>query len=249
MNNRDPRGRPEVTAIPLDADQAGYFTGSAEEAALERGRFLMRVYGHLLGAILAFVAIEVYFFKTGLAWTLTNALLGVNWLLVLGGFMVAGWLARGLAARADSAAMQYLGLGLYVVAQAVIFAPLLYIAESYTGGGVIGSAALLTLLAFVGLTLIAWQTRRDFTFLGGLLRWAGVLALLAIGGGVLFGWELGMWFSVLMIGVAGGAILYDTSNIMNHWPGDRHVGAALELFASVALMFWYILRLFMGNRR
>ena len=31
---------------------------------------------------------------------------------------------------------------------------------------------------------------------------------------------------------------------------DQHVGAALELFASVALLFWYVLRLLMSlNRR
>ena len=145
--------------------------------------------------------------------------------------------------------MQYLGLGLYVVAQAIIFTPLLYVAENYTGGGVIQSAAILTVLGFVGLTAVAIQTRKDFSFLGGMLRWAGILALVAIAGGVFFGWELGMWFSLLMVGLAGASILHDTSNIIRHWPYDRHVAAALELFASVALMFWYILRLLMGSRR
>ena len=135
-----------------------------------------------------------------------------------------------------------------MAAQAVIFVPLLYMAEYYVGGGVIASAAGLTLLGFVGLTLIVFQTRKDFSFLGGILRWAGILALVAIAGGVFFGWELGTWFSVGMIALAGGAILYDTSNIMRYWPNDRYVGAALELFASVALMFWYILRLLMSRR-
>jgi hypothetical protein len=51
-----------------------------------------------------------------------------------------------------------------------------------------------------------------------------------------------------MIGFAGAAILYDTSNVLHHYPEDRYVGAALQLFASVALMFWYVLRLFMGSR-
>ncbi len=61
---------------------------------------------------------------------------------------------------------------------------------------------------------------------------------------MLFGFNLGTWFSVAMVGLAGGAILYDTSNILRHFPEDRYVGAALELFASVALMFWYVLRIF-----
>jgi uncharacterized protein len=221
---------------------------SPEQAATQRGVFLMRVYGHLIGAIALFTLIEVYFFKSGLADTISRALLGVNWLLVMGGFMVAGWLARGMAAKAGGLGTQYFGLGLYVLAQAIIFAPLLYIANHYAGGGVIQSAAVITLLGFVGLTAIVFQTRKDFSFLGSMLRFGGVMALVAIVGAVLFGFELGTWFSVGMIALAGAAILHDTSNILRYWPNDRYVGASLELFASVALMFWYVLRLLMSRR-
>jgi len=249
MNRKyDNRRSEEAIAIPIEEAHRAAAHG-IERAAEDRGAFLGRVYAHLLGAILAFVGVEVFFFKTGLALTLSKALLGVNWMLVLGGFMVCGWMARGPASRAASPGAQYAGLGLYVLAQAVIFAPMLYIAESYADGGVIRSAAILTVLAFVGLTLIVLQTGKDFTFMGGMLRWGGIVALIAIGGGVFFGWALGTWFSVAMIGLAGAAILYDTSKIVSDWPGDRHVAAALELFASVALLFWYILRLLMGSRR
>jgi FtsH-binding integral membrane protein len=234
MAENIPHRSPEETLAAMDA-RAG--------AATERGIFIMRVYGHLLAAIAGFVLIEVFLFKSGYAQSIATRLFGVNWLLVLGGFMVAGWLARGLASRAEGLGTQYLGLALYVVANSIIFVPLLYVAEYQAGGGVIASAAVLTVIAFVGLTLIVFQTRKDFSFLGGILRWAFIVALVAIAGGVLFGWHLGTWFSVAMIALAGGAILYDTSNILRYWPNDRYVGAALELFASVALMFWYILRL------
>ena len=221
---------------------------SPEQAATKRGAFIMRVYGHLMAAIALFTIIEVYLFKTGLALKITEALLGVSWLLVMGGFMVSGWLARGMAAKSESIGVQYFGLGLYVLAQSIIFAPLLYMAEHYAGNGVIQSAAIITLLGFVGLTAIVFQTRKDFSFLGGLLRWGGVMALVAIVGAIIFGFELGTWFSVGMIALAGGAILHDTSNILRYWPNDRYVGASLELFASVALMFWYVLRLLMSRR-
>ncbi len=244
-SNQDPH-RPEARAMAASFDemrQAGV-AASAEE----RGLFIVRVYGHLLAAIAAFTLFEVYLFKSGQAEAIARALMGVNWLLVLGGFMVAGWLARGLAARAGGIGMQYAGLALYVVAQGIIFVPMLYIAEYYSGGGVIRSAAILTMLGFVGLTLVVFQTRKDFSFLGGLLRWGGILAVLAIVGGVFFGLELGTWFSLAMVALAGGAVLHDTSNIIRYWPNDRYVGASLELFASVALMFWYILRLLMSRR-
>jgi len=218
------------------------------EASIDRTGFLLRVYGHLLGAIAVFVLLEVWLFRSGRAEDLARALVGVNWMLVLGGFMLAGWLARGLALRAAGLGTQYLGLALYVVANAIIFTPLIYFADQYAGGGVLGSAAVLTLLGFTGLTLIVLQTRRDFSFLAGLLRWGGLLALGAIAGAVFLHWELGAWFSLAMIGLAGAAILHDTQKIVDAWPEDRYVGAALELFASVALMFWYVLRLLSSRR-
>jgi uncharacterized protein len=148
----------------------------------------------------------------------------------------------------QSVATQYAALGGFVLAEAIIFVPLLVIAENVAPGA-IPSAGLVTMLGFAGLTAVAFTTRKDFSFLGGLLRWGGIVALVAIVAGVIFGFELGTWFSVAMIGFAGAAILYDTSNVMHHFPEDRHVGAALQLFASVALMFWYVLRLFMSLRR
>jgi len=212
-----------------------------------RASFIVKTYNHLLLAIVAFVLIEVFFFTSGLAETMAQAMLGTSWLLVLGGFMVASWLATRAAHTAKSKPAQYAALFGFVLAEAIIFVPLLYMAQHYSKGGVIESAALVTLLGFGGLTAIVFVTRKDFSFLGGLLKWAGILALVAIVAAVLFGFNLGTWFSVGMVGLAGAAILYDTSNVLHHYPEDRYVAASLELFASVALMFWYVLRLFMGR--
>jgi hypothetical protein len=152
-----------------------------------------------------------------------------------------------VASSSESLGAQYAALAGFVVAEAIIFVPLLYMANQ-VAPGVITSAALVTLLGFGGLTAVAFTTRKDFSFLGGILRWAMILALVAIVSAVLFGFSLGTWFSVAMVGVAGAAILYDTSNVLNRYPEDRYVAGALQLFASVALMFWYVLRIFMGSR-
>lgn len=213
-----------------------------------RGEFLARTYTHLLGAIALFLAIEVALFQSGLAPVIAQAMLGVNWLLVLGAFVIVSWLASSTAASATSLPAQYAALIAFVGAEAIIFVPMLYIANAVAPGA-IESAGLLTAIGFAGLTGIAFATRKDFSFLGGLLRWAFVVALLAIVGAVLFGFQLGTWFSVAMVGLAGAAILHDTSNVMLRFPEDRYVAAALQLFASVALLFWYLLRIFMGNRR
>jgi uncharacterized protein len=212
-----------------------------------RARFITRTYNHLFGAILAFAAIEYLLFSSGLAYPLAKAMMGTSWLLVLGGFMVASWLATRAAHQSKSKGAQYAALGGYVLAEAIIFVPLLAVAEMYAPGA-IPSAGLVTMLGFAGLTAVAFTTRKDFSFLGGLLRWAGIVAIVAIVAGVVFGFELGTWFSVGMVGLAGAAILYDTSNVIHHYPEDRYVAASLQLFASVALMFWYVLRIFLSRR-
>jgi FtsH-binding integral membrane protein len=212
-----------------------------------RGRFVSRTYAHLFGAILAFTLIEVMLFKLGFAEPIARAMLGTSWLIVLGGFVLVSWLARGIAHKAESQAAQYGALALYVVGQSIIFVPLLYIADVYAPGA-IASAAMVTFIGFASLTAIVFVTRKDFSFLRGILMWGGICALVLIVAGAIFGFQMGTYFSVAMIALAGASILYDTSNVLHHYSEDRYVAAALELFASVALMLWYVLRLFMSRR-
>jgi FtsH-binding integral membrane protein len=219
----------------------------AELGADARSTFIWRTYGHVAAAILGFAALESYLFSSGYAETIARSLLSVNWLLIIGGFMVVAWLATHVAQTAQSKPLQYVALAGFVAAEAIIFVPMLYLAMS-VAPEVIESAVVVTLLGTAGLTAVAFITRKDFSFLRGMLMWGGVLALVAIVASVLFGFAMGTWFSVAMIGFAGAAVLYDTSNILHHYPEDRYVGAALALFASIALMFWYVLRLFLSSR-
>ncbi|HEY6080553.1 MAG TPA: Bax inhibitor-1 family protein [Polyangiaceae bacterium] len=221
--------------------------GQAYDPVEARGRFIARTYNHLFGAIVAFAAIEIALFQTGLAQIIASSMLGVSWLLVLGGFMVAGWAASHVAQTSRSLPAQYAALAGYVVIEALIFVPILVIADGIAAG-MISSAAIVTLLGFACLTGVALVTRKDFSFLRSIMIWGGVGAMLLIVGGLLFGFQLGMFFSVAMVVLAGVAILYDTSNVVHHFPEDRYVGASLQLFSSVALMFWYVLRIFMSSR-
>jgi hypothetical protein len=223
-----------------------YSYAPSQTVTADRSTFIVKTYLHLLGAIMAFVALEVGIFASGLALPLAQAMMGVSWLLVLGAFMMVSWFGSRVAATAESKLAQYAALGAYVVAEAIIFVPMLLIANMQAEG-VISSAAGVTGIGFVGLTAVAFITRKDFSFLRGVLLWAGFGVLLLIVAGVLFGFQLGTFFSVGMVVFAGAAILYDTSNVIHHYPEDRYVGAALALFASVALMFWYVLRIFMSR--
>ena len=212
-----------------------------------RAQFITRTYTHVVGGILAFILLELGLFESGAAESIARFMLSFNWFLILGAFMLVGWLATRTAQTSSSLGMQYFAYAMYVAVEALIFVPLLYIANAKAPGA-IDSAALVTGLGAAGLMVVAHRTRKDFSFLRAILMWGGVLAIVAMIGGAVFGFQLGTWFSVAMIGFAGAAVLYDTSNIIHVYPEDRYVAAAMQLFASIALMFWYVLRLMMGNR-
>lgn len=221
---------------------------AAQVGVTERVRFIRRTYLHLAGAIVAFVILVHLLIQTPFALHYLNFAFGTsfNWLVILGLFIGVSHLADSWARSDRSPSRQYLGLGLYVAAEAVLFLPLLVIAASYSTPTIIPSAGLITLLVFGGLTAIVFITRKDFSFLRMGLWLAGLMAMGLIVTALLFGFDLGIFFSVALVGLASGYVLYDTSNVLHHYRTDQHVAASLALFASIALMFWYIVRLFLA---
>jgi len=211
----------------------------------DRAAFLRRTYAHLAGAIAVFAGLLYIFINTpAIRDPLLNMMVGGQWLIVLGLFIGVSWLAEWWATRSTSLTTQYAGLMLYTVAEAIIFVPLIaYVVLLLGQPEIIAQAGFLTLVVFGGLTAFVMFTGADFSFLRGFLFLASMLALGAIVIAVLFGGiTLGFWFSVAMVGLSAGYILYDTSNVLHHYRTDQHVAAALALFASVALMFWYMIR-------
>ena len=217
-----------------------------------RADFVVRVYQHLFAAVIAFVAFETLLINLGAAKAIYDFVSGGSaWLIILGGFMLVNWMATNAAHDILNPSRQYLGLFGMAAAEAVIFAPFLHYIFEIQGGGAtsVGLAAAITGAGFVGLTAVALTTSKDLSFMRPLLIWAGVSALLLIVAAVLFGFELGVWFSVGMIALAGGSILYQTQNILRRYPEEAYVGAAVQLFASVMMLFWYVLRLVSSLRR
>lgn len=172
-----------------------------------------------------------------------------SWLIVLGAFMGVSWIADKWARSNASPGKQYLGLGLFIVAEAIIFLPLLFIAIYYSSPDVIPMAGIITGLLFAGLTATAFITRKDFSFMKGILTIGGFVAMGVIVCSMIFGFNLGLFFSGAMVLFAGGSILYTTSNIIHHYRTDQHVAAALSLFSGVMLLLWYVIRILMAVRR
>lgn len=223
----------------------------AQALPAERALFIRRTYTHLAGALAAFVGLEYLLLPSPLAKMYMRFLSTsqYSWLMILGGFMAAGWLARSMIAKARTRSMQYAGLGVYVVAEALVFIPLLYISVYYSSKDVLPTAALITGGLFTGLSAYAITTRKDFSFLGGILTIGGFVAIGLIVAGTIFGFNLGLVFSGAMVLLAAGAILYDTSKIVRVYNTEDYVGASLQLFASVLLLFWYVLRIVMRLSR
>jgi hypothetical protein len=229
------------------ARTAGVGEVVAETTSALRAEFIRKTYTHLAIAVLAFIILESIILKwSGVQNLAISMVSGYNWLIVLGVFMVVSHFADKWARTSASREKQYAALGLYVVAEAIIFIPILFIAQYKLGPGVIGKAGIVTLGLFAGLTYIVFTTRKDFSFLGNILGVGFFIAMGVIVAGILFGFNLGLFFSFLMVALAAGSILYTTSNILRVYRTDQYVAASLSLFASVMLLFWYILQIFMS---
>jgi uncharacterized protein len=223
----------------------------------DRVAFLRRTYALLGAALVALAAFTggmmSFAPETSLAisrWAFSGSF---NWLIVLALFMGVGYVSERLAWSQTSRGMQFLGLGIGVIAQGLLLQPLLWVAMMRFGasGGmtIIGQATVVTLAIFVGLTLTVFITKKDFSFLRGALVIASFAALGVILASMLFGFSLGAVFAGVMVLLMAGYILYQTSIVMKQFPPTAYVAAALMLFSTIATLFWYVLQLFMSARR
>ena len=219
----------------------------------ERASFIRKTYAHLAFALLGLLGLESVLFNLLGPETLQSIAVlmtqGFNWLLVLGLFMVVSWIADRMARSETSRGVQYAGLALYVGIEAVLLLPLLVIAVFFVNDPTLSpTAALITGVLFLGLAVVAFTTRTDFSFLRGVLVIGGFIALGLIAASILFGFTLGLIFSVVMVGFASAAILYYTSNVLRYYRTDQYVAASVTLFASVALLFFYVLQILISLR-
>jgi FtsH-binding integral membrane protein len=219
-----------------------------ESMADARAAFVRSTYAHLAGAILAFVGLEALLLNIVTEDAIISIFGRSPWslLIVMLGFMGASMLAQMWARSETSVGLQYLGLGLYVVAEAVIFLPILYIATHFIQDQtLIPTAGILTLAVFGGLTASVFMTKKDYSGLAPILSVGMLIAVGVIICGIIFGFHLGLFFSFAMVALMSGYILYETSHVLLHHRTDQPVAAALMLFSSVATLFYYILRILM----
>ena len=221
----------------------------AQATDQERVDFYKKTYAHVAGGVFFFVVFEYFLLNSvtivEFALSMTE---GYRWLIMLGGFMLVTNYAESTVMKTSDKNVQYMAYALYVFAEAFIFIPLIYLAIYYTNSlEIIQQAAVVTLSLFTGLTAVVFLTKKDFSFLRAGLTIGFFIAIGLILGGVLFGFNLGLWFSVGMCVLAGGSILYQTSNVVHKFGTDDYIPAAIGLFASLMLLFWYVLQIFLSR--
>ncbi len=236
----------------------------ADAPAADRAAFFRRTYGLVAIGFAAFAALLAIFFvgfdhKTGIAYALFSGLFSMiqslgGWsiLLVMLAFWGATTLAQSMAFNRASRGMQYAGLGLYVVLEALIFIPLIgYVILSTKGNAssVLLPAGIVTAGMIAGLTALVFMTNLDFSFLKVAIILGSFAALAIVIVAAIAGLSLGAWFSIAMIVLMATVILYQTNEIKNTLETDQHVAAAFILFSSFVTLLFYVIRFFAGSRR
>ena len=141
-------------------------------------------------------------------------------------------------------------LYLFAAIEGAIVGPVLVLVN-HAAPGIPMQAAVLTATVFGGLSLYAFQSRRDFSFLGGFL-FVGLIALIVAGIVMMFVHSSLVATIYALVGVLifSGYVLYDTSMIMRQLgPNDAVIGA-VSLYLDLLNLFWFILQLLLDfNRR
>ncbi|MFP6694328.1 MAG: Bax inhibitor-1 family protein, partial [Pirellulales bacterium] len=236
---------------PYQPSGSFYPAAVAESGVDERVEFIRKTYTHLTAAVLGFAFIIAALLQIdaiggpgGICETMLRT--PFSYLFAMFGLMAVSWICEKWACHAASKRTQYAGLIVYAAAEALFFTPMVWLAENYAKGSLVIAVAV-TLAVFVGLTLSVFMTKADFSFLRSALM-IGTLGAIAVAICMMFTGVTQGWFLILMgvfVILACGYILYNTSNVLHHYPVGMHVAASLALFASLTTLLWYVLHLVM----
>jgi len=232
-----------MSTMDINTGQIAAHAGETERAA-----FIRRTYMHVAGALLALAALLFVFIQTGIAASFTQMIAkmggGYFWLIIMGLYMGVSFIANKWAHSGVSKEIQYAGLAFYVVATAIVFCPAIYMGM-IRNPGLLPQAVLVTAALAGGITFTAFTTKKNFSFLGSIVKTGMFVLVGIIVASILFGFQLGLLFLGAGILLMGASLLYDTSNVIHEYRTTQHVAASLSLFGSISFLFYYVMQ-FMG---
>ncbi|TNF26941.1 MAG: Bax inhibitor-1/YccA family protein [Deltaproteobacteria bacterium] len=208
--------------------------------------FVRRVYAWMFAGVLATVMGVAIAVKSGLAESLLYSGFLVNILLIVA-WMGGAYALQRVRNVPTWNVVAFAGYGLLtgiVISSIVYVAIALAKVQGAAPGTYVLQAGGLTLVTFGGLSAYAFFTKRDFSFLRGMLT-VGTFALL---GALVIGFfvhatAFQMLISVFGVVLFAGYTLYDTQKVLRTFPDGEHVAGAMTLFLDFVLMFVYILRI------
>lgn len=217
---------------------------------VSRVEFIRKTYAHVAYAVLAFVGFEYLLLHSEIGLRIGMGIVD-NMLLLLLVFFGGTWMANKWAAEPGNKQKQYLGLFIYSLIYAILFLPLFLVLftkfPDFEATSILMQSSIMSAGLFTGLSAVALFSKKDFSFLRSVVTIGASIAFAAIIAGWLFGFHLGLWFSVGMVVLASASILYQTTQIIHEYHTSQYVLAALGLFASLMTLFFYILRIFMSR--
>lgn len=111
------------------------------------------------------------------------------------------------------------------------------------GGQIVMNAMGITGAMFIGLSVYALQTRKDFSFMGSFLMVGILVGFVAALGAMFFEMPgLSLAVSAMFVLLMAGLILYETSNIINGGE-TNYIMATVTLYVSIFNLFTSLLHL------
>ena len=214
----------------------------------ERLAFVKRIYGWMSAALLVACAGAAIAVKSGMALgILKSGFLGTI-------LMFVGWIGLAYVVRAvrHVPTWNVLAYAAYALFTGFVISSIVYLAMFMSAAQTGNSATYVlmalgsTVVVFGTLTVYAMTTKKDFSFLGGML-WVALVVLIVGGLVNMFVQSLGFGILLASVGVLvfSGFILYDTQRILKTYPSNEHVQASMTLFLNFVMLFVEILRLIM----
>ena len=140
-------------------------------------------------------------------------------------------------------------LGFTFLSGSVIVGPIFMFLARAQALDLVFEAAAITGSIFVGLTAYTFISKKDFSFLSGVV-WVGLTAVIAISLINLFVQSSAANLALAWIGsvLFSLFVLYDTSRIMRTHESDEYVSAAISLYLDFLNLFLSILNILMSSR-
>lgn len=237
----------EDIRISADGTAEAVFTPVSDLSADEKTAFYKKVYAHLGAYILGFILTSVVFYEMEIGYKILDVIeeSSFYWILMLGAFWGVSWIGDHFSEHPTNG-MPYAGPAIIILAEATIFSPL-FAWVNYYHSGVLDNAIFASIVIVGAMIFAVHKSKANFEPIGAMLKVGSIVGFGFILSAIVFDFSLGSIFSWIMLALAGGYVLYDTSKIIHEYEKNQYVLASTRLLMSSLFFFWYVIRIFSSN--